>query len=50
MDKEVLAIIGKLYLDLYSLNEYAESLKKRVGELEALIPPINNAGPKLFDS
>jgi len=34
MDKEVLAVIGKLYLDIFSLNNYVESLKARVSELE----------------
>lgn len=35
MDKDVLAIIGKLYLDTFTLNNYVESLKSTIAELEA---------------
>jgi hypothetical protein len=35
MDKEVLAVIGKLYLDTFSMASYIETLKARVTELES---------------
>lgn len=35
MDKEILAVIGKLYLDTFSMATYIETLKARVTELES---------------
>lgn len=35
MDKEALALIGKLYVDIYNLSAYTESLKARISELES---------------
>ena len=33
--KDILAAIGKLYLDIYGLNNLVEALKNRVLELES---------------
>ena len=43
MDKEILVVIGKLYLELYTLGNYAESLKNKVTELEKAIK--DSSGP-----
>lgn len=37
MDKEILAVIGKLYLDVIGLNNYIEALKNKISELESEI-------------
>jgi hypothetical protein len=34
MDKEVLALIGKLYVEIYTLSNFSEGLKARVTDLE----------------
>lgn len=34
MDKDILAVIGRLYLDSVSMSAYIENLKNRVSELE----------------
>ena len=51
MDKEILALIGRLYLDTITLNNFAESLKNRVTELEAqLATAQQNLSKKTKDS
>lgn len=37
MDKELLAIVGRLYLENMSLINFSESLKARIDELEKLL-------------
>lgn len=46
MDKDVLAVIGRLYLDTFTLNNYAENLKARIQELEAQLSAASNTGKK----
>lgn len=41
MDKDVLAIIGKLYLDTFTLNNYVESLKSTIAELESKLAAVS---------
>jgi len=42
MDKEILAVIGKLYLDLISLNNHIETQNQRIAELENRAALSNN--------
>lgn len=35
MDKEILALIGKLYVEIYTLSNFSETLKAKIKELEA---------------
>lgn len=46
MDKDVLAVIGRLYLDTFTLNNYAENLKNRISELEAQIASLTSQNKK----
>jgi hypothetical protein len=46
MDKDVLAVIGKLYLDTFTLNNYAENLKARIAELETQLASLNSQNKK----
>jgi|688.fasta_scaffold61975_7 hypothetical protein len=34
MDKEVLALIGKLYVEIYTLSNFSEGLKLKISDLE----------------
>lgn len=43
MDKEVLAIVGKLYLENIGLISYTEGLKIKVAELEQLVNKLSSA-------
>lgn len=46
MDKDVLAVIGRLYLDTFTLNNYAENLKARIQELESQLAAVSAASKK----
>lgn len=46
MDKEILALIGKLYLDLYRQSSYIEALTAKISELEAATVPENKTKTK----
>ena len=43
MDKEVLAIVGRLYLENMGLINYTEGLKARIEELEQLVNKLSSA-------
>lgn len=45
-NKELLALIGKLYLDVNQLTAYAEGLRNRVAELENQIATMVAANSK----
>lgn len=46
MDKDILAIIGRLYLDTFTLNNYAENLKAKIAELESQLAAASSQSKK----
>lgn len=46
MDKEIVTLIGKLYIDIYRQGNYIEALTAKISELESELKTALEAKPK----
>ena len=46
MDKEILTLIGKMYIDIYRQGNYIEALNAKIAEFEAQLKLVDEVKSK----